>query len=574
MNKFKNRVITILFLLSFIIAQPTIDLIEPAFGEIGSTITISGENFSSNSIENIVFLSGLKSNILTATENELMISVPYGAYYTPISLYTNGLYATSSQRFNVTFNATEELTVAHLSNQLDNPYLGAKYKDIKIADLNGDEIPEIVTSEAGSGSSAYLAIFTTSFDDDGMISIDDRLEINFGTGVYSMPHDIAIGDLNGDGLLDIVASEYGDITDDFEAHSCIFINSSENQNFSFESPIIIDGDGYEGYAQVQDINGDGKLDIVTSRTHHHQMGIYLNTTENDNVSFANKIIIEDDNIYGWIYVDTRPAFADLNGDGMIDMVTTANTTDRRDVYIYSNISTEENIDFNLELIVQSGGEHADWPTDYDWSAYSPALADIDGDGKLDIIVANGTCIGCSPSGISILRNTSTDSELGFEYEYSDFYQYQSNSLPVGIDVSDLNGDGKPDLLTNDWMGGISIMVNSSTEGDIALEEQMELGIGSFPLSIATADLNMDSSPEIIVSNWDVEGLRIIHNFLPINESGILGDLNGDGVIDILDIIDLVNMILNGEYSIVADLNEDGAVNILDIIIYKNIILGS
>ena len=509
-----NLIILYISLVSLIIAQPTIDLIAPAIGEIVSTITISGEKFSSNSIENIVFFSGLESNILTATENELMISVPYGAYYTPISLNINGLYATSSQRFNVIFNATEELTVEHLANQLDNPYLGAKYYDVKIADLNGDGIPEIVTSEAGSGSSAYLAIFTISFDDEGMISIDDRLEINFGTGVYSEPNDIALGDLNGDGLLDVVASEYGDVTDDFESHTCIFMNTSQNHSFSFESPIIIEGDGYEAYAQLQDINGDGKLDIVTSRTSWHQMGVYLNTTENDDVSFSNKIIIEDDDgtyTDGWLYVDTRPAFADLNGDGMIDMVTTAYSTDRRDVYIYSNISTEENIDFNLELIVQSGGEHADWPTDYDWSAYSPVLADIDGDGKLDIIVANGTCIGCSPSGISILRNTSTDSELGFEYEYSDFYQYQSNSVPVGIGISDLNGDGKPDLLTNDWMGGISIMVNSSIEGNIALEEQMVLGIGSFPLSIATADLNMDSTPEIIVSNWDVEGLRIIHN---------------------------------------------------------------
>ena len=150
----------------------------------------------------------------------------------------------------------------------------------------------------------------------------------------------------------------------------------------------------------------------------------------------------------------------------------------------------------------------------------------------------------SPSGISILRNTSTDSELGFEYEYSDFYQYQSNSVPVGIGVSDLNGDGKPDLLTNDWMGGISIMVNSSTEGNISLEEQMQIGVGGFPLSIATADLNMDSTPEIVVSNWEVEGLRVIHNFLSVNESGIQGDLNGDDSVDILDVIILVNHILS------------------------------
>ena len=161
MNKVKNRFFSILFLASFITAQPTVGLIIPAFGGVGSTIIINGSNFNPNDVGNAVFFGGLEANTLNSTENEIIVSLPYGAYYTPITVYKNGLYAISSQRFNVTFNATEELTVAHLSNQLDNPYLGAKYKDIKITDLNGDEIPEIVTSEAGSGSSAYLAIFTT-----------------------------------------------------------------------------------------------------------------------------------------------------------------------------------------------------------------------------------------------------------------------------------------------------------------------------------------------------------------------------------------------------------------------------
>jgi hypothetical protein len=56
----------------------------------------------------------------------------------------------------------------------------------------------------------------------------------------------------------------------------------------------------------------------------------------------------------------------------IDMVTLANTTDRRDIYIYSNNSTEENIDFNLELIVQSGGND------------SVSAADINFDSAVDI----------------------------------------------------------------------------------------------------------------------------------------------------------------------------------------------
>ena len=568
MKKFKNRVITILFLSSFIIAQPIIDLIEPVFGGIGSTVTISGNNFSSNSIENTVFFSGLEANILNSTENEIIVSVPNGSYYTPISVYTNGLYATSSQRFNVIFNATEELTVEHLANQLDNPYLGRTYYDIKIADLNGDGISEIVTSEAGYGSSAYLAIFTTSFDDEGMISIDQHIEFNFGTGVYSSPHDIALGDLNGDGLIDIVASEKGDITDDFEAHTCIFINSSENQSFSFEPPIIIDGDGYEMYAQVQDINGDGKLDIVTSKQSSNQLGVYLNVSNNNNVSFANKIII------GNVVATARPAFADLNGDGMIDMVTTsyASSSYSREVFVYSNNSTDGNLEFNLEVTILSGGEHADWPTDYNWSAYSTTLVDIDGDDKLDIVVTNGTCIGCSPSGVSVIRNISTDSELLFEYEYSDFYQYDSNSLPSRIGISDLNGDGKPDVLTTDWLGGISILVNNSNEGNIEFQDQMQIGVGSYPLSVATADLNMDYTPEIIVSNWNVEGLRVIHNFLPVDEQtdNLPYDINNDGVVNISDFEMLLSFVISGNESVsAADIDFDSAVDIFDLLLLSD-----
>ena len=568
----KSFYLLLIITLSFTQETPFIESIDPAFAEVGSEIIITGSNFSPNDEDNTVFFGGLEASILNSTESELMVTVPYGAYYTPISVYTNGLYAISNQYFDIIFDTTEELTDYHLSNQLENPYLGRKYKDVKIADLNGDEIPEIITSEAGYYSSAYLAIFTTSFDDEGMISIDEHIEFNFGTGVYSSPNDIALGDLNGDGLLDVVASEYGDVTDDFESHTCIFINTSHHQNFSFDSPIIIEGDGYEADVQLRDINGDGKLDIVTIRGSAWSiMNVYINTSDGDNISFEDKLIVPN-------VLASEIDFADLNGDGMIDMVTTsyASSSSSREVFVYSNNSRDGNIEFNLEATILSGGEPPDGPADYNWSASSLKLTDIDGDGRLDIVVANGTCgLGCSPSGISILRNTSTASELSFEYNYSNFYQYQSNSLPSGINISDVNGDGKPDVLTNDWMGGISIMVNSSTEGNIALEEQMILGIGSFPLSITTADLNMDFTPDIVVSNWEVEGLRVIHNFLPVNENGP-GNLNGDDSVDILDIILLVNHILSPATVELdgADINNDNDVNILDVVALVNIILGT
>ena len=56
-------------------------------------------------------------------------------------------------------------------------------------------------------------------------------------------------------------------------------------------------------------------------------------------------------------------------------------------------------------------------------------------------------------------------------------------------------------------------------------------------------------------------------------TGMLGDLNQDEILNILDIIILVNIILEGDaYQLQADMNEDGSVNILDIITLVNIIL--
>ena len=507
----------------FAFSQPNVNAIEPIQGDIGSTVSILGTGFSSVILDNSVYFGNIQAEILSSSENQIQAIVPYGSTNSKITVFTNGLMSSSNIRFNITFDSEEELTIEHLANQLDNPYLGRTYYDIKIADLNGDGIPEIVTSEAGYGSSAYLALFTTSFNDEGMISIDQHIEFNFGTGVYSEPHDIAIGDVNGDGLLDVLVSEKGTVNDNFEAHTCIFINASQNQSFAFESPITIDGDGYEAFVQLQDINGDGKLDILTTRETWNQVGVYLNTSDGNSVSFENKIIISNVLAYG------QPDFADLNGDGKIDMVTTSydSNNNSRDVFVYLNNSTDGNIEFNLEVTILSGGETANWPTDYNWSAYSPTLVDVDGDGRLDIIVANGNCFGCSPSGISILKNISTNSELGFEYENSDFYYYESNTWPTRINISDINGDGKPDILTTDWQGGISIIVNISTEGNILLEEQIQLDVGNFPLAVVTSDLNMDFTPEIIVANWEVEGLRIIHNFILSTNEVVYGCIDSD-----------------------------------------------
>ena len=52
----------------------------------------------------------------------------------------------------------------------------------------------------------------------------------------------------------------------------------------------------------------------------------------------------------------------------------------------------------------------------------------------------------------------------------------------------------------------------------------------------------------------------------------LGDLSGDGIINVLDVVAMVNLVLSGGYDEVADMNEDGTLNVLDIVSLVNIIL--
>ena len=120
----------------------------------------------------------------------------------------------------------------------------------------------------------------------------------------------------------------------------------------------------------------------------------------------------------------------------------------------------------------------------------------------------------------------------------------------------------------------SILVNNSNEGNIEFQDQMQIGVGSYPLSVATADLNMDYTPEIIVSNWNVEGLRVIHNFLPVDEQtdNLSYDINNDGVVNISDFAMLISFVIGGNDLVsAADINFDSEVDIFDLLLLSDYI---
>ena len=160
-----------------------------------------------------------------------------------------------------------------------------------------------------------------------------------------------------------------------------------------------------------------------------------------------------------------------------------------------------------------------------------------------------------------------------------------------------------------WYGGVGTLFSSQNNGDV-----WEI-IDSFP-SFSNSGNGSNNIPAMAAKNGilyagtatSVDGIYYTHNlidwteystglddynlsvsFLAATEEniyklggsvdlfqndliGVPGDVNGDGTIDVMDIIILVNMILEGEDSSTADINNDGELNILDVVIYIGIIL--
>ena len=106
------------------------------------------------------------------------------------------------------------------------------------------------------------------------------------------------------------------------------------------------------------------------------------------------------------------------------------------------------------------------------------------------------------------------------------------------------------------------------------EGQIELGPNdSYELSFDVSNLEIDYSM-INFSVWPIyHDYALKELFFDVqNNSQILGDLNVDGLVNILDVVMLVNVILQGESNLFADINFDGEINVIDIVQLVSIIL--
>ena len=116
--------------------------------------------------------------------------------------------------------------------------------------------------------------------------------------------------------------------------------------------------------------------------------------------------------------------------------------------------------------------------------YSVAVADVNGDGHLDLLVAD---LG---GGVSVLLGNGSG---GLTAATS----YAAGSTPGFVAVADVDGDGHPDLIVADRSGGVDVLLGNGSGGFAAATSY---AAGSNPVSVAVADVNDDGRPDLVVAD--------------------------------------------------------------------------
>lgn len=142
-----------------------------------------------------------------------------------------------------------------------------------------------------------------------------------------------------------------------------------------------------------------------------------------------------------------------------------------------------------------------------------------------------------------------------------------------LTAADADHDGDIDLLvSNAGSRDVSFYANN---GDGTFAPIIRYGTFGAALEVLCVDLTGDGVNDLITSGFtasptSIDGIVVI----PGIPDFIIGDVNGDGVVNLLDVAPFVTAVSNGDYIPAADTNQDGAINLLDVDPFVGLLAGN
>jgi hypothetical protein len=395
----------------------------------------------------------------------------------------------------------------------------------------GTFVPQSIYSVDDSPASVFAADFDGDGDQDlataNAYSNNVSVLLNNGDGtfppdsVYSVddePWSVFAADLDGDGDLDLATASafFGDVS--------VLLNKGDG-TFAPHSVYPV-GDGPRSIFAA-DLDVDGHLDLATANAYSDNVSVMLN---NGDGSFATHSLYP-------VGDDPYSLFAaDLDGDGDLDLTT-------------GNLLSD-----NVSVLLNNGdgtfAPHSVYPVD-DGPIYVFA-ADLDADGDQDLATANAYY-----ADVSVLLNNGDGT-------FAPHSVYPVGDDPYSLFAADLDGDGDLDLTTaNSGSDNLSVLLNN---GNGTFPAHSVYPVGDDAQSIFAADLDGDGDLDLTTANLGSDNVSVLLNHLP-------GDCNGDGAIDIGDVVHLLNYLFIGGPAPkplpAGDANCDGMINVGDAIYLAN-----
>ena len=293
---------------------------------------------------------------------------------------------------------------------------------------------------------------------------------------------LAAADLNGDHLADVVSASAADGT------LSVFLNTAQTPG-TFAAPIVLQSPGASQLA-IADMNGDGMPDLVSA---DYTVSLFLQTAPG---VFARPVSLYSGGA-NWV------AVGDLNGDGIPDIA----LADAVGVKLLMHTGAAGTTTYAAPVSI-----FTQTPNGTVSGANVIAIADVNGDGLNDLVITDpGPTGGATPT-VSVLIQ---DAAHPGQFLAPVVYAGAPYSIATSIVVTDVNGDGLPDIVLGGTTATSVLLQNAATRGTFLPAANYATASAN---EIAVADVNGDGKPDIVVATGP---MQMISNGVQPNVPGVL-----------------------------------------------------